>query len=298
MTSLDLEALSRIVERGRAAGEFAGSSDAAATYLPKYLAAGPSDVVVAEQAGRIVGFVSPEFKVVVVEPDVRRQGIGRALVEAAIDGEVARGRRDLILGPRPDDIGSVAFLEATGFAFHSTLWDLTLPPTAAVPAPVWPSGVAARPFDRARDVEAWVDLFNAAFADHPTPLRLDLEETIRGLEDPAYQDDDVILVASIGEPDRPVGFCATTPDRSGGAVGPHAEIWTVGVRPDRQGSGLGRQLLRWGVGYLRSIGAAEISLSVNGRNELALRLYETEGFVRTSTRERWTRPVGPPSAPR
>jgi ribosomal protein S18 acetylase RimI-like enzyme len=52
---------------------------------------------------------------------------------------------------------------------------------------------------------------------------------------------------------------------------------------------LGRQLLRWGVRYLRSIGAPAVSLSVNARNERALGLYESEGFVRSATRERWAR---------
>ncbi len=36
-----------------------------------------------------------------------------------------------------------------------------------------------------------------------------------------------------------------------------------------------------------------MTLSVNGRNAGALGLYESEGFQRTSTRERWARPVGP-----
>ena len=34
-----------------------------------------------------------------------------------------------------------------------------------------------------------------------------------------------------------------------------------------------------------------MTLSVNGRNAGALGLYESEGFHRTSTRERWARPV-------
>jgi len=39
-----------------------------------------------------------------------------------------------------------------------------------------------------------------------------------------------------------------------------------------------------------------VTLSVNGRNEGALRLYEREGFVRTGTRDRWARPVTPDPA--
>jgi len=74
-------------------------------------------------------------------------------------------------------------------------------------------------------------------------------------------------------------------------VGAHGEVWAVGVRPDRQGRGLGRQLLRAGVARLRGVGVPAISLSVNGRNESALGLYESEGFVRVLTRDRWARPA-------
>ena len=38
-----------------------------------------------------------------------------------------------------------------------------------------------------------------------------------------------------------------------------------------------------------------MTLSVSGRNPRAVSLYEAEGFERTSTRDRWARPVdGPP----
>ena len=40
-----------------------------------------------------------------------------------------------------------------------------------------------------------------------------------------------------------------------------------------------------------SIGASTVTLSVSGHNSRAVSLYEAEGFVRTSTRDRWARPV-------
>ena len=80
--------------------------------------------------------------------------------------------------------------------------------------------------------------------------------------------------------------------RADGAItSTHGEIGLLGVRPDRQGRGLGRQLLRAGATYLRGAGIVNIGLSVNGRNEGALGLYESEGFVRDRTRDRWSRPV-------
>jgi mycothiol synthase len=112
------------------------------------------------------------------------------------------------------------------------------------------------------------------------------------MSDPSVEDADTLVVEDQATGEL-VGFCATAPVRTDGAIGEKGEIWTIGVRPDRQGRGLGRGLLRAGVARLRSLGVRDVDLSVNARNEHALRLYEDEGFVRTRTRERWTRPVQP-----
>jgi len=290
LTADGIPALAREVDRARAAGEFRASSDPAAEFFVKSAAVDPGLVAGAFEGDELVGFVSAEFKVIVVRPDRRRRGIGRALVKIALDSERARGRPQAILGVLPGDASTTAFLRATGFAFHSTLWDLDLPRDSAVAEPVWPDGHAARPFDRRRDVGPWVRLFNAAFADHATPLQLDESFIVAGLDDPAIEDADTGLLEETVSGDL-VGFSATAPVRHGGVVAERGEIWTIGVRPDRQGAGLGRQLLRWGVRRLRAIGVRDVTLAVNGRNERALGLYETEGFVRSRTRERWARPV-------
>jgi mycothiol synthase len=286
----DLPGLEREVGRARVAGEFRASSDPEAAFFTKSLELAPHPVAVALAAdGAIVGFVSPEFKVVVVRPEDRRKRIGRRLVDAAVEIERERARPNVLMGVLPDDVAGRAFLEATGFAFHSTLWDMVLPPEQTVPVPVWPAGMTARPFVRDRDGLAFIRLFNAAFATHATPLQIP-ESDLDIPPDPNFEDADTHLVedASSGEL---LGFCATSPERVDGVPGPHAEIWTVGVRPDMQGRGLGRQLLRWGVQRLRSLGVRDVTLSVNHRNEHALALYESEGFARSSTRDRWARPV-------
>jgi len=291
LTTLDLPALAAEVERARTAGEFRASSDSEAHFFLKTSELDPSLVGGAFEGDALVGFISPEFKLVVVEPNHRRQGIGRTLVELAVEMERDRGRPEVILGRLPHDDDARDFLLKAGFALHSVLWDLELPGPRAVEEPVWPAGHRARTFDSPSDIAPWVALFNAAFADHATPLQLDESFIAAGIDDPAIDDADTVLVADEGG--DLVGFCATAPERHDGVVGPRGEIWTVGVRPDRQGHGLGRQLLRWGVRRLRDLDIERIHLSVNGRNEHALRLYEQEGFVRIRTRERWSRPVGP-----
>lgn len=292
----DREPLAAAVDRARTAGEFRPSSDPDAAFFLKSFDLDPRLVGGAfDDHGGLVGFVSSEFKVVVVTPERRRERIGTALVDLAAQMELDRDRPNVLLGRRPDDAAGRAFLEATGFRFHSTLFELDLPRDRPVVQPSWPGDVVVRPFSR-EAVPDWVALFNAAFANHPTPLQLDATFITADLDDPDLDDGDTLLLADVASGEL-VGFCAAAPQRHAGVVDPHGEIWTIGVRPDRQGRGLGRQLLRWGVARLRSIGVREISLSVNALNEGALALYEAEGFGRVRSAERWARPVTAPRVP-
>jgi mycothiol synthase len=290
LTATDAGAFAPEMARALAAGDMLASSDPAGTFVMKSYGVDPGQFAGAFDGEALVGYVSPAFKIAVVRPDRRRRGIGRALVDFGVGMVSEKGDPELLMGAVPGDTTAPAFLGATGFAYHSTVWDLDLPPERDVPAPSWPGGVVGRPFDRERDVEPWVRVFNAAFADHPTPLQLRTEFVQAGLADPDSEDGDVILAEETATGEL-VGMCATDPTRREGRVGAHGEVWAIGVRPDRQGQGLGRQLLRAGVARLRQVGVPAISLSVNGRNESALGLYESEGFVRVRTRDRWARPI-------
>jgi mycothiol synthase len=278
------------LERARPAGDVRASSDPELTFTLQIFDVQPAWFGGAFDGAALVGFVAPELKVAVVHPARRRQGLGRRLIELALTMEAGRGRPELFMGSVPEDPGGGAFLAATGFAFHSTVWDLDLAPGRVVPEPDWPDGVVARPFDRDRDVEALTPVVNAAFADHPTPIRMEEEMFRASLDDPAILDEDTIVLEDRATGEI-VGFCLTDVRRRDRVVGEHGEIGMVGVRPDRQGRGYGRQLLRAGARYLESAGVRVVGLAVNGRNEGALRLYESEGFVRARTRDRWSRPV-------
>jgi len=255
----------------------------------------PAKAAVAEDETRLLGAILPDMKAVVVEPGWRLQGIGARLVEAGCAIEREQGNEALILGIRPGDRSGAQFLEATGFAFHSSVWDLELHSGVARAAPVLPDGYTARPFRRQTDLGAWIAAFNEAFVDHPTPLRLDPASYQRWLDEAGAHDEDTILI----EDDRGhlAAFAATEPQYgSDGSVADRAEIWALGVRPPLQGRGLGRVALRLGTDRLRAIGVETVTLSVSGRNPRAVALYDSEGFVRASTRDRWSRPVsGPPT---
>jgi mycothiol synthase len=291
----DMDALGDFIRRAVGRGDLAGSSEPRAIFMLEMLRLAPSETAIATRATpageSIVGFVQPEHKAIVVEPVARRQGIGRSLVAAGLEIERERGRARLLMGPPPGEAVALEFLRETGFTLHSTLWDLRLPAGSSVEDPGWPVGAVVRPFDRTRDVEGFIALFNAAFADHPTPLVMTEELVRAGFDDPRVVDADTIVVES---PEGSlVGFCATEPERTDDGIA-SAEVWVIGVTESQRGRGLGRALLDWGVGYLRSLGGGDVTLSVNGRNDGALRLYERAGFGRVGSRQRWGRPVPPP----
>jgi mycothiol synthase len=290
LTPRDLGPLQALVDEAVAGGAFAGSSDPSGGAIGFLAKLAPRHKAIALDDDRLVGLISPEVKAIYVVPDRRREGIGRRLVEEAVVIERERRRPNVLLGTLPDDEPARAFLRATGFAYHSSLWDMQLAPDIDVPAPVWPAGVVGRPVDFVGDMDAFIQLFNATFADHATPLVID-RTVWQGDDREFVEPDDVLVLHERDDPKRLIAFCWTDPARRP-TDPPHAEIWTVGVAPAHRGRGLGRQLVRWGVQRLRAVRDLPVILSVNGHNERALGLYEHEGFHRTSTRERWARPAG------
>jgi mycothiol synthase len=292
----DRPALEAELTAAKARDDLRASSDPELTFSLQVFAVAPDWFGGAFANGELVGVVMPDLKVAVVRPEHRRQGIGRRLVELGLAIVADHDRHELFLGSVREAPGGRAFLQATGFTFHSTVWTLELAPDRPVSEATWPGGIVARGFDRERDVAALPALVNVAFADHPTPIVMEEEMVRASLDDPNILDEDVILLEDAATREL-LGFCMCDVRRSGGIVSsPHGEIGMIGVRPDRRGRGLGRQLLRAGTRYLRSVGAPNVELAVNARNESALALYESEGFERTTTRDRWVRPVPAASA--
>jgi mycothiol synthase len=245
-------------------------------------------VVVGVAMGEVVGFVWPQNEQLFIHPERRRRGYGTRLVAAGLEWVRTHGEAHLALAV-PDGAASRPFLTALGFVPHSSLWLLRLPPEAAVPPPSFPPEFVAAVYSRDVDPARYVELINAAFADHPSPLTLSVDyvEQIHGRPD--FDPAGILLLAATDAPERPIGFCRTlVTDDESRRIG---EIALVGVRPEWRGRGLGRELLRWGVGHLRENGIEDLTLAVEARNERALALYERTGFVRVKEWPRWAKPV-------
>jgi mycothiol synthase len=241
------------------------------------LAADRGGTVVALEGAEIVGYCTPRLNDLSVHPEHRRRGHGRRLVQAAL--EVVRARRlpYLMLYAPLDRPGARAFVDAVGLRYHSSLWQFALAPDIVLPPPSFPPSVATRTFTPA-DLEAYVELLNDTFAEHPTPLTftVDAVRFVHGL--PEFDPAGVLLVTPADDPKRFVAFIRTELSaRDDGQR--EGDIALVGVRSEWRGLGLGRELLRWGVATLRRGGAPTITLSVEALNERATAIYRSAGFV-------------------
>jgi mycothiol synthase len=204
----------------------------------------------------------------VIHPERRRQGLGRALtgeLVAAADGHVLR------LWAHGDLPAAVALARATGFDRFRALWQMRRSLREPLDRPVLPAGLSLRTFVPGQDEDEWLGLNGRAFAKHPeqggwTRHDLELRE-----QEPWFD---------------PAGFFIA--ERDGRMTGFHwtkvhdpflGEVYVVGVDPAEQGTGLGRALTLAGLRHLRDLGLARAMLYVDEDNVPAIRMYEALGFT-------------------
>lgn len=253
----------------------------------------PGETLIAEEDGAILGYWARRFDDLRVHPAHRRRGHGRALFAAALARTAARAETAISLHVPTHLPASVAFAEAVGLAYRSSLWQFRLPARTAVPEPVIPDDLALRHWTDDIDVEAFVAFANAAWEGHPTALGVTPELARLVAELPDFDPGGICLVSEATTPDRPIGFAKVEVRRSL-AGPPTGWIGQIGVLPEARGRGLGRMLLRWSVSYLRRHGAADIELAVEAENELALGLYLRTGFEPVVAWQHWVKAVPAP----
>jgi mycothiol synthase len=211
----------------------------------------------------------------VIHPEHRRQGLGRALT-----GElaVAAAGHVLRLWAHGDLPAAAALARTAGFERFRALWQMRRSLgerlTQPLEGPALPAGRALRTFVPGQDEDEWLKLNGRAFAKHPeqggwTRHDLDLRE-----REPWFDPAGFFLAERDG---RMTGFHWTkvhNPDLG--------EVYVVGVDPDEQGSGLGRALTLAGLRHLRDLGVGQAMLYVDEDNVPAIRMYEGLGFTRAT----------------
>ncbi|HUF84920.1 MAG TPA: mycothiol synthase [Acidimicrobiia bacterium] len=236
-------------------------------------------------------FSPPHWEIgLVVHPDHRDTGLEVELLDAAVQHIAREGGGPAVLWLLGADAHDDAVVAGTGFAPQRDLLQMRV----ALPLaeqPTWPPGTEVRTFVPGQDDDAWLEVNNRAFANHPEQGGWIRDTLRRRLAEPWFDPRGFLLAFD----ERGLaGFCWTKihPPEPG-APDVLGEIFVIGVDPSRHGTGLGRALTVAGLASLAGPGARVGMLYVDGTNEPALRLYRSLGFEPHRRDRAYAREVAP-----
>ncbi len=244
-------------------------------------------MIAIDQAGEIQGYlhldatdaVEGPVLEVVVHPDARRNGIGKALVQAALDRTSDSRIRLWAHGELSSAYG---LSENLGFEKSRELWQMRRSLFAPFPKAQFSPEIVIRAFEVGADENNWLELNSQVFADHPEQGRMTREDLDVRMSE-AWFDPTGFLIAT--RDGKMVGYHWT---KVHGGQGTHGhseigEIYVLGVAPSERGTGLARALSIRGLEHLRSQGLPAAMLYVDADNTAAIRLYEFLGFAHWDT---------------
>jgi mycothiol synthase len=195
--------------------------------------------------------------------------------------------RDLGLDPSTDPVVDEE-MAAEGMQRRRTLVSLRrpIPLDETTRSAITP--IEVRAFDPARDVEALLEVNNAAFAWHPDQGGWGLAELGNAMSQ-RWVDTEGILVHD-GADGSIDGFCWTRvrppedPEVTAAGDPPLGEIWVIAAHPRAHGRGLGPALVAAGLDHLASRGLRMSVLWTEESNLPARRMYDAMGFTLAARR--------------
>lgn len=233
--------------------------------------------------GRTVGYLqatpAPGTAELVVLPESRCNGIGTALVQAAID-RFGAATRFWAHGTLP---GAQALAAAVNLRPVRELIQMRRG-LDGLPRPVALQGVSVRTYQGSSDDAELLRVNNAAFSWHPEQGGWTQSDVSQRVSEPWF-DPRGLFLAFDDESDKLVGFHWTKVHTHGPDAG-SGEVYVLGVDPAAQGRGLGKALTVLGLEHLAhrlaDQGGAAVMLYVESDNTAAITTYEGLGFARFS----------------
>lgn len=309
------DALRRIVAEAHRADGAAPLDEAAMLGLRTRGLAGAALWVAREESGPVLGFAlasrdpaepvpSPGDEPVgidlVVTPDARGAGTGRALAQEALASYPAGTVTAWSHGNHP---AAAHLAEELGLERARDLWVMRRPLSEEHPLPeVEPAdGIAVRTFEPGRDEDAFLAINAEAFADHPEQGRMTLADLRARMAEPWFDTEGFFLAEPADAPGGKANEFVDSPSLLGfhwtkvhqDARPPVGEVYVVGISPAAQGKGLGRLLTLTGLHHLQQRGLGEVILYVEADNAAAIAVYESLGFTHAAedTHVQYLRPA-------
>jgi len=209
---------------------------------------------------------------VAVLPGHRRRGVGRQLLDRAIERVGELKASVLHIQVPVLSRGGRFLLEDSGFNAARRYWRLAAAVDGVGANPL-PSGYSIRPFELDRDEQTLTDLQNVAFTGSWGYAPNTVEEISARVRLRPWESDGILLLL-FGQ--QVCGYNWTLrPKHSDVSTG---YIGMTGVHPDYRGQGLGRAIVSAGMAYLESKGAKTVKLEVDHSNKPARELYLSLGF--------------------
>src|SRR5919198_839423 len=125
------------------------------------------------QPDEVIGYTfifsqSPQRAVlhVVVHPDWRRRGLGKALLERSLKRAHELGIQQVLSNANAKNQTANAFLQRYRYQLAGSAWSLHLPADQPVAEPEWPAGFTVRRYIEDPDLKRLATVLNRSYADH------------------------------------------------------------------------------------------------------------------------------------
>lgn len=264
------------------------------------------DVLIGEVDGRIVAYGRLEWgdnsdgardytSFCLVEPAVRRHGVGRAMLgwqESRIREIAATHVTDrpkfCLAFVHDRDPGGGALLSSAGYSMVRRSAEMVRPHLHDLPEAPLPDGIDVRPATAADSLAVW-DAGAEAFRDHWGANDDSPEAYARFLGDPKF-DPELWIVGWDGADVAGYVLTSLQPQEANGERVGYLD--SVAVRRPWRRRGLGRALVAEALRVLRDRGATSAGLGVDLQNQNeAARLYESVGFEVSTTSTEFRKPL-------